>query len=459
MIGSVSQLPRTSAYLMALGGPKSGHWAAITGQGITLSVITSTSHSQIPAARVHADDSARIIVEPLASNVSILLNDVAVTAPRLLSDADVLTVGTDRYRFGTDREDKALGSTAQQAPADPAAALARANSLVPRREYQQAAQLYELAAAAPGTAADATYGLGVCAVMTGDSTAAAGYFSRSLELAPSRADAHYYLGYIAETQGDPGTAMRKYRDALALDPRHGAAHQQLQGMASRPGEGIYAFLSPNPTPEARQAEALARGLEAHRPARITAHMGYYWPPLALIFLLAAALEFGGIHLIQADILVHLFKPTSNFVGTAGMRFMVLTCILVQAAVILYGAWVVIRASFITFHCFQGRFQIEQGVIFRKITNINLWQLRAIDLKRTVVNTLTGDGALIFVLPHELIPQARLKDAPPKTKIKVIGFDHGTGLLGDGSSKKGCYWEMLTLSTMMRTIPAVKGIIQ
>jgi tetratricopeptide (TPR) repeat protein len=439
---SVSQLHTASAYLIALSGPKSGQWAAITGTGIILSVITGAPDAEIPAARVYSDRSGQIIVTRLASDVTILLNDKVVTAQSLLAAADTLIVGTDRYRLETDHEGNSSGQGVHQVLTDPAAALARADSLVAQREYQHATRLYEIAAAVPGTAADATYGLGVCALMTGDTTEATRHFTDTLRLEPSQADAHYYLGHIAEIQNDPDAAATKYRDAIAHNPQHAAARRQLQVLASRSGEGVYALLIPNLSPEARQSEELIRSLEAERPARIIAYLGYYWLPLALVFLLATILEFGGSHLIQPEI---------------GTQLVINACITVQIFAIAYGCWVVVQANFVTFHCFQGRFQIRQGIIFRKVTTINLWQVRTVELKRTVVNVMTGDATLVFVLPPHEVPHSRIHSR--KTNIKAIGFDHGPGLLGDGNGKKGCYWEMLTLNTMMRTIPAVKGIIQ
>lgn len=340
--------------------------------------------------------------------------------------------------------------------------MAEANQLLEGGEAKAAIPLYEIASAFPDTAGDANYGLGLCALARNDPDTATRYLARSLESQPSRADTHFYLGWSSELQGDFPAAIRKYQDTLALNPQHVVANDHLQKLEARSG-GIYALLISDPSPEARQSEVLASRLETEQPARIIAHIGYYAPRLILLFVLATILEFGGIHLIQ--ILLHTLNVRTSLTRTSATRRFTVTCIALQIIIIMYGIWVVIRASFITYRCFQGRFQIEHGIIFRHITNIDFWRVRNIDIKRSVVNKLTGDAALVFILPAELVPQPVILvhgpygRRPPKENITAIGFGHGSGLLGDNRGRPGAYRDMLTLSTLLRALGAVKGIIQ
>lgn len=452
--------PTITACLVALSGQKHGQPMAITAAGMTLKALVGISGAEIPAVRVYLAPAGRVAIKPLTGDVKVMVNDAIITAPRLLTETGIVTVDASRYRLEINHQRSAPWGSEAHNPTGPAANLERAKDLFSEGDYQQAASLYKAATTFPATAAAATYGLGVCALKAGDSTTATEFFNRSLQIQPSNANAHYYLGYIAEQQGNVAAAVKEYNEAVSRNPRHTLARQRLQRLSSPPAEGIYAILGTSTAPEAKQAETLARKLETERSARKIAYVGYYWPRLFLLFLVATILEFGGIHLIQSDVFVRLLKVhPSGVTNTTGTQLMILVCIISQIAVIAYAAWVVIRASFTSYRFFQGRFQIEHGVMFRKITNINLWQLRNILLKRTLVNVLTGDGAVVFVIPPEDLQREQFNmSRPPKGKVIAVGFDHGSSLLGSEDSP-GSYRDMLTLSTLMRAISAWKGIVQ
>jgi len=54
---------------------------------------------------------------------------------------------------------------------------------------------------------------------------------------------------------------------------------------------------------------------------------------------------------------------------------------------------------------------------------------------------------------------QLARTDPEDAITAVGFSHGIELLGDSNGNPGIYRDMLTLTTLLRSVPAVKGIIQ
>ena len=92
------------------------------------------------------------------------------------------------------------------------------------------------------------------------------------------------------------------------------------------------------------------------------------------------------------------------------------------------------------HVARGRVQIETGILTRQKTNIELWRVDGVELKRSWVNRLTGDGTLLLTVhtPHRV--------------YAVTGVATGPRL-------EGMYQALLNLVFLLRSNPNIKGIIQ
>jgi hypothetical protein len=87
---------------------------------------------------------------------------------------------------------------------------------------------------------------------------------------------------------------------------------------------------------------------------------------------------------------------------------------------------------------KGRVQIKEGILFRRLSNLELWRVSDIELQRTFLNLLTGDGTLVIGLHHG-------------GKLTVRGLARGTQL-------EDMYQKLLNLVFLLRSNPLVKGII-
>ena len=112
----------------------------------------------------------------------------------------------------------------------------------------------------------------------------------------------------------------------------------------------------------------------------------------------------------------------------------------------------IRVACIRMVIRQGRLQIRRGVFHRHIHNIDLWRVRNIDLDRTLVNRLTGDGTLALTLNPDIEPLDRRRRKRHDHTEKVTG-------IASGSRLPRLHQQLLNVVFLLRGNPVVKGIIQ
>jgi hypothetical protein len=105
---------------------------------------------------------------------------------------------------------------------------------------------------------------------------------------------------------------------------------------------------------------------------------------------------------------------------------------------------------------QGRLQIEKGVLSKYLRNVDFWRVRNIELERTLVNRMTGDGTLVFMLSPEAVANRRHRRR--KKRPDVEQFVDVTGF-AKGSRLEDAYQQLLSLTFLLRANPVVKGIIQ
>jgi hypothetical protein len=99
---------------------------------------------------------------------------------------------------------------------------------------------------------------------------------------------------------------------------------------------------------------------------------------------------------------------------------------------------------------QGRLQIEKGVFSKHLKNVDIWRVLNIELERTFVNRMTGDGTLVLILSP--LAAANRHRRRSEQFVNVIG-------LAKGSQLEETYQQLLNLTFMLRGNPVVKGIIQ
>jgi hypothetical protein len=107
---------------------------------------------------------------------------------------------------------------------------------------------------------------------------------------------------------------------------------------------------------------------------------------------------------------------------------------------------------------RGRLQIRKGIFARRVSNIELWRVRNIELDRTLANRLTGDGAIVVELTGTATTsgrrRARRRNHNPQQGeiIHLVGLTYGQRL-------DDAYQQLLNLVFLLRGNPVVKGIIQ
>jgi tetratricopeptide (TPR) repeat protein len=274
------------------------------------------------------------------------------------------------------------------------------------------------------------YGIGMTRMALGERSQAAAFFQRALDHDPANANALYQLGAIAERGGDAEQARDYFERALRVSPSHVSARQRLEALAPRPAPQPVQPLSAPPTPTAEVAQTFA-GMGG---SAIYDFLRQDQNPLSRQTIAALdALQMRVRPRLTAYVGRHLIRSLLFAVLTLGLSA-------------VYG-FVRVRSMTVAFD--NGRLQIQKGILSRHLMNIDLWRVRGVELDRTFVNRVTGDGALVL----ELIPQAgssrRSKNDKP---LKLIGVARGQRL-------DDLYPQLLNTVFLLRSNPLVKGIIQ
>jgi hypothetical protein len=104
---------------------------------------------------------------------------------------------------------------------------------------------------------------------------------------------------------------------------------------------------------------------------------------------------------------------------------------------------------------KGRLQIEKGVFNKHLTSIDLWRVHGIELERTLLNRMTGDGTLVFLLSPQPVGIGRRRWKHRSMYNQIVEV---TGLARK-SHLDDTFQQLLNLTFLLRGNPVVKGIIQ
>jgi len=358
--------------------------------------------------------------------------------------------------------------TKAEAPAPgPNGLLEHAKALLAQGHTSESEDAFRQLCASPAHAAEGRYGIGMARLAAGDLEAAGPFFDQALKLDPANANALYQLGVIAEKSGHSAAARSYYGRALAIVPGHAGARQRLRAISPEPvpaaarsepvpaaappsnggpsGSAIYDYLRQDPSPLSRQTLAAMDALEMKVHPTFTAYAGRHFARFAILAGLALIAVIG-LPVLVAALPQNVNLPV-DLTSLAGALIIAVPAIAAAAAALGY---VRVRSTCVTIHC--GRLQIRKGVLSRRLVNVDLWHVRGIELKRTFLNRLTGDGTLVL----ELVPQPALSrsrrtpagDGP----VQLTGIVRGKRL-------EEVYQQLLNVAFLLRSNPIVKGIIQ
>lgn len=106
--------------------------------------------------------------------------------------------------------------------------VAQANVARDRRNWKQAAELYQSALQLIPQNADIWVQLGHMQKEGGDRDSAARSYAEAIRLAPGKADTHLQVGHLQKLQGDIDAAVASYAQALTLDHQSRDAAEELR---------------------------------------------------------------------------------------------------------------------------------------------------------------------------------------------------------------------------------------
>ena len=311
--------------------------------------------------------------------------------------------------------------------------LSRASSLIKQHKFDEAAQIFTGLLAAPASAPDGMYGLGVIAFLKEDFATAANWIHYSLAVRPDNANAVYYLGLIAEKSDPGGHGSDLYHRALQIDPEHRGARKRLNELGIRPVAAKRDMASELPpiqppatqipisdaTPSFYQAliqDKSALGMQTRRliddiqsknvrPA-LTAYLGrilgisLFW----MIVLLSLAVSPLGqrrawtpssVSTLAVDTITPMMAEPGSLQTHTVLNpgpLLLITAIAIATVVLLI---VRIKTTLISFD--HGRIAIEHGVFHRSTATHELLRVHDVSIERTLFNRLTGDGTLVLQL--------------------------------------------------------------
>jgi len=452
---------RMGSRLELLSGPSSGRGFTVPADGLILGRQGQLAEQVGPDptvsrkhARVYFSEQGQPVIEDLGSVNGTFVNGRRVSGARSLGDQDVIKIGNVEFRFATPSTrpaTTAVHDETRQISKDPSQLLSDGRRLLEQGQLDASAAAFLRASQVSATAAEGHYGLGMVALARGDPAAAEAVFSAALNAGPANNNALYQLGFLWEKQGRRNDALGAYRRVLAAQPDHASARVRYDALSKNPQQpptggdrpsanhtparaadqpieqdqlGVLGYLMSDPTPLSRQAVSLMQQLEIDTRPRFLAHLGRH--PLGLFILILAT--------------VALLASA----GPAGLLSL-------AAMLAIYGA-MYIRVVNTRIRIRQGRLQVERGVFHKDLNTFDLWLVRAIRLKRSLINRMTGDGTLILSIVPEGVADPRRIRKGNRAIVKITGLAQGSALIE-------VYQTLLSLVFLLRHNPVVKGIVQ
>lgn len=383
--------------------------------------------------------------------------------------------------------------------------LEHAKKLLSEGKVRESEVIFKQVIASGQNTSEGFYGLGFVRKNLGDLHGAATQFENALQEDPKNANALYQLGWIAEKRQSWEAASAFYGRALSIYPEHKGAIAALKRLPDNPAShnsldhhepnvvsnvtlppphgvapptiggtlltkdgadpyayGIYGALLQESLPTSKATIALIddlRMIDIH--PRFSAYLGRLLVPLFLM------LSFGIGALLAAPILAHIV-PQSNipFIAQSNIPY----GLLVTGLLIVFSVLCLLRLimdclyiASIRMTINKGRVQATSGYLSTESWSEELWRVSTIDIQRTLLNRLTGDGSLIFTFDHRGATESRgLVKAHAPDILSMSGSHRGTaefrGLV-KGNRLYETRQQLLNLVGLLRANPALKGIIQ
>jgi Tfp pilus assembly protein PilF/membrane protein YdbS with pleckstrin-like domain len=264
----------------------------------------------------------------------------------------------------------------------------------------------------------ANYGVGLIRLREGDLDNAQRHLLASVQIDPQNANSYFYLGELCAMRNKTDESQAYYQKCLSLDHNHlealakfslshAASRDRIE--ATRPGVstnefGFAALLAEDKSPTAKRAIELIEVIDREITPRLTAIV------LRLIGLFLLGVVTGTLLSVGLETAMPamnlVFSPTD------------LVIILLWAAVLAIIPVLQVRNTRIQIS--RGRVKITSGILSRKITNIELYRVIDIELRRSLVNRMTGDGYVVFTLPgHPNVRRLTLKGVAPYADLEKL----------------------------------------
>lgn len=370
------------------------------------------------------------------------------------------------------------------------ATLQRAQEMYNHGDLTGSENLFRVLILSTDHTADGFYGVGACRLSRGDLAGACQFLENAVRLDPSNANAYYLLGETADRAGDVHRAIYQYQRALAANPQHEGARSKLMlftnqtksgpshtgdkttsaastaAMVAKPNVGTvqsqladgldksngsadydkygaYGFLLNDNFPTSKQIVDLIDRLRLTRRPTFTGWVGALpWPRIIILLLIAiSAMTAPGVALAQTFRNLHIAPFETVPLVTEEFLVSILG-LLLAFGLIVYVSVLLAQWFTITYVIDKGRVQINKGVLKTSTNNLELFRVNDIDLERTLINRVTGDGTLVFTLRNaagsaEVDSLKGFAKMPELEEVRV---------------------ELLNLVGLLRTHPFIKGII-
>ena len=223
-------------------------------------------------------------------------------------------------------------------------------------------------------------------------------FAAAVKQDPTLGDGWYYLGLLAYARKDWLEAETNLRRAITLGasvvnaqhylgllpgakpPSDGATPPELD-LTTSP-YGLYEALSRSTDPLLRQPLELIDALRMTRHASVTAFLHRFLGAAGVAFLAGYVIAQGRQSLRYAGETSD--RATATVLGITGLAL---------AIAAVAWIWIALVALTTRYVIDRGRLQITTGVLNRRTRNLELYRVTDVVLVRTLIQRLTGDGAL------------------------------------------------------------------
>jgi len=295
--------------------------------------------------------------------------------------------------------------------------LARARRLYSQHKFKASGEAFEKVIKLGRHRAEGYYGLGVVFFQLGSFDLAKKQLEACVKIESRHANAWFYLGEIARKRNELEESRRCFKKSLEISPNHAGAKRRLlsllesnrnmsspsgtQPVSSAPSAVSAPTSSTGPLP----SQGVAQQMQSLRMIAVQPSISAYLGGILLRLVICL-----GVYVVAA-LIIEGERPKSD-----------VSYVIVMALLVGYLLWHVFKILSTRITLEQGHLIIAKGISGR-LTDVPLVNIQNLEIQQSLLNRITGDGAIVLYLA----PGQGQIGNPLPAQVKLLGLAKFTRL--------------------------------